>query len=409
LKKLNSDEIYRNIKNLIINKNLLKKIQKNSFKNFYLDNKYSSKKIDNYRDEILKNKPNIRLNKFKILHVTNFNERHNGRLFYNTGRRINNGLLKLGHTVQTLSDRDTISRERKISDLTGSKSLNNKLIEIIANFKPDLLILGHADQIQNETLETIKNFYPSLKICQWFLDKMDDRHWKMNKDRFLKKFKYVDKNFCTTHPSAIKSLDSNKVLFIPNPVDEAFENLKIYKNKYYKHDLFFALSHGVHRGTLKSGKSDDREFLLNKLIKLNNEIKFNIFGIDKKQPIWAENFKNELSKSKMALNLSQGSSLKFYTSDRFAQLVGNGILTFVDEKTKLNKLFTNNEIVFYKNLKDLSLKLNKFKTANKIRDKIAKNGMKKYHKYMNSMIICRYMLNKTLNINNKEKFFWENK
>ena len=409
LKKLNSDEIYRNIKNLIINKNLLKKIQKNSFKNFYLDNKYSSKKIDNYRDEILKNKSNIKLNKFRILHVTNFNERHNGRLFYNTGRRINNGLLKLGHTVQTLSDRDTISRERKISDLTGSKSLNNKLIEMIANFKPKLLILGHADQIQNETLKTIKNFYPSLKICQWFLDKMDDNHWKKNKNRFLKKFKYVDKNFCTTHPSAIKSLDSNKTLFIPNPVDETFENLKIYKNKHYKHDLFFALSHGVHRGTLKSGKSDDREFLLNKLIKLNNEIKFNIFGIDKKQPIWAENFKNELSKSKMALNLSQGSSLKFYTSDRFAQLVGNGILTFVDEKTKLNKLFTNNEIVFYKNLKDLSLKLNKFKTANKLRDKIAKNGMKKYHKYMNSKIICRYMLNKTLNINDKEKFFWENK
>ena len=115
--------------------------------------------------------------------------------------------------------------------------------------------------------------------------------------------------------------------------------------------MFFALSHGVHRGTLKYGKSDNREFLLRELIKLNSEIKFNIFGIDNKQPIWAENFKNELSKSKIALNLSQGSSLKFYTSDRFAQLVGNGILTFVDEKTQLNKLFSNNEVVFYKNVK----------------------------------------------------------
>ena len=143
-------------------------------------------------------------------------------------------------------------------------------------------------------------------------------------------------------------------------MDESFENLNVYKNFFFKHDLFFAISHGVHRGTLKSGKIDDREFFINKLIKSNSELKFHIFGVNK-QPVWAENFKNELSKSRMALNLSQGSPLKFYTSDRFAQLVGNGILTFVDEKTQLNKLFSNNEVVFYKNVRDLSLKLNKYK------------------------------------------------
>ena len=409
LKNLDSNEIYNQVKKLIINKIKLRKIQKNSLKNFYLDNKYTSKFIDNYRDKILKNIINIKTNKLRILHVTNFNERHNGRLFYNTGRRINNGLLKLGHTVQTLSDRDIISRERKISDPTGSKSLNNKLLEVISNFNPNLLMLGHTDQIHNETLKTIKDFYPSTKICQWFLDKMDNNLWKMNKNRFSKKFDYIDVSFCTTHPSSISSLNKKNVLFIPNPVDETFENLNIYKKKFFKNDLFFALSHGVHRGTLKQGKSDDREIFLRRLIELSSEIKFNIYGIDNKQPIWAENFKNELSSSKMALNLSQGSSLKFYTSDRFAQLVGNGILTFVDEKTQLNKLFSNKEVIFYKDVRDLSLKLNKYKVNDKLRERIAKNGMKKYHKYMNSRIVSKYIVNKTLDINKKEKFFWENK
>lgn len=409
LKNLTADEIYKNIKSLIIDKTKLKKIQANSLANFYLDNKYTSRKIDNYRVKIVKNKFNTKKNKLKILHITNFNERHNGRLFYNTGRRINNGLLRLGHTVQTLSDRDTISHQRKINDLNGSKSLNNKLLEIVSNFSPHLIMFGHADLIQNNTLKIIKEFYPSIKMCQWFLDKMDDDKWKMNKNRFVKKFDYLDANFCTTHPSAISSFNKEKILFIPNPVDESFENLFIYKKKNYIYDLFFALSHGVHRGTLKSGKSDNREFFLRKLIKLNNEIRFNIFGIDNKQPVWAEDFKKELSKSKMALNLSQGRSLKFYTSDRFAQLVGNGILTFVDLDTKLNKIFSNNEIVFYKNTKDLLLKINKYKTANKLRNDIAKNGMKKYHKYMNSKIVSKFMINKTLNINNNEKFFWENK
>jgi hypothetical protein len=40
---------------------------------------------------------------------------------------------------------------------------------------------------------------------------------------------------------------------------------------------------------LKLGKTDNRETFLKKLIELNNEIKFNIFGINNKQPVWAEN------------------------------------------------------------------------------------------------------------------------
>ena len=114
-----------------------------------------SSQIDKYRSYFFKDLK-IKNENLKILHVTNFNLRHNGRLFYNTGRRINNGLLKLGHTVQTLSDRDTVSQERKISDLYGSKSLNGKLLEIVGNYKPNLIILGHADAISNETLQKIK-------------------------------------------------------------------------------------------------------------------------------------------------------------------------------------------------------------------------------------------------------------
>ena len=43
------------------------------------------------------------------MHITNFNYRFNGRLHYNTGRRINHGFVRLGHNVLTISDRDIIS------------------------------------------------------------------------------------------------------------------------------------------------------------------------------------------------------------------------------------------------------------------------------------------------------------
>ena len=54
--------------------------------------------------------------------------------------------------------------------------------------------------------------------------------------------------------------------YLPNPCDESFETLKNYENKCDK-DLFFGMSHGVHRGKLKPGKTDKRELFINTLMK----------------------------------------------------------------------------------------------------------------------------------------------
>ena len=57
------------------------------------------------------------------------------------------------------------------------------------------------------------------------------------------------------------------------------------------------------------------------------------------QPIWADNFLNKVSNSYMGLNLSRGKPIKYYSSDRLAQLMGNGLLTFIDKKTSLKIFF----------------------------------------------------------------------
>ena len=83
------------------------------------------------------------------------------------------------------------------------------------------------------------------------------------------------------------------------------------------------------------------------------------------QPIWADNFINKISKSKMGLNLSQGKPVKYYSSDRFAQIIGNGLLVLVDEKTRFSDFLNKNEIVTYKNINDLAKKsLNILKMTN---------------------------------------------
>jgi glycosyltransferase involved in cell wall biosynthesis len=410
IRNLNQKNVFNSINNLINNKKKRISLQKLSVKNFYLTDNFIAKKIDSYRFK-LSNVVNYKVNtkrlqndKLKILHITNFNERHNGRLFYNTGKRINNGFIRLGHSVLEFSDRDIISYYRSINDLNGSKTLNKKLLDVISNYVPDIIVLGHADLIKNETLVWIKKNYPNIKFSQWFLDRMDT-NWVVNKKRFLDKIKIMDASFCTTDPKSL-NLDAN-TFFMPNPVDESFEKLKNFRQNDFNNDVFFAMSHGVHRGKLKKGKFDDRENFINKILLKTPDVKFDLYGMNNRQPIWADDFINAISQSKIGLNLSQGKPAKYYSSDRFAQLIGNGLLLMIDENTKFNHFFKNDEIIMYKNINDLTEKIQKYTQNDNLRKKIAKKGYEKYFKYFNSTIVSDFIIKKTLNIKHKN-FYWEN-
>ena len=83
----------------------------------------------------------------------------------------------------------------------------------------------------------------------------------------------------------------------------------------------------------------------------------------------------------------------FLLSDkRFKKVV----MDYMDEK----------EIIFYKNILDLSYKLNKYKKDKKEGKKIAKNGKKKYLKYFNSDIVSEYILSKSFDYRMKKKVIW---
>ena len=411
LKNLSSKEIFNEIENLILNKKKLINLQKKNYHNFSFNHKYISFIIDKIRSDFLDiNSFNVRKNKtIKIMHITNFNERFNGRLHYNTGRRLNNGFIRNGHNVLTLSDRDTSHYQKNIGDLKGNNALQKKIVDTFNNFKPDILVLGHADRVSNKTLENIKDIKKDIKISQWFLDplsKFGPDH-KSNSKRISEKLEFIDKTFLTTDPKSVPFKIENS-LFIPNPCDKSFEILENYK-KDHTFDVFFAMSHGVHRGDLKSGKEDDREKFINRLITLNKNLKFDVYGMNNVQPVWADHFLNKISNSYMGLNLSRGKPIKYYSSDRIAQLVGNGLLTFIDENTFLSDFFTSNEIIFYQNINDLSDKLNKFKKDKKKGKLIAKKGREKYLKYFNSDIVSEYILSKTLDYKSNKKFIWEKK
>ena len=414
LKNLTVKSLYSSINKLIIDKKKLLSVQKKNYNNFSLTHSFVAKIIDNIRKSSIKiNHINLfnfnKNNPLKIIHITNFNRRFNGRLQYNTGRRLNNGFVRLGHNVLTISDRDIIHENKKILDISGKNSLQNTIIENTNNFKTDCLILGHADAITEETLQIIKEKNKKLRICQWFLDPLGKKgpDYQKNNKRILDKVNCMDATFLTSCPSVLSTKIDNSY-FIPNPSDPSFEILKNYESN-CQSDVFFAMSHGVHRGHLKKGKFDKREVIINTLRKNNKKINFDIYGMNNIQPIWGDKFINAISNSRMGINLSRGEPIKYYSSDRIVQLMGNGLLTFIDKKTRYNDFFSKNEMIFYNDLDDLGYKLNKYKKDNKIAKKIAQNGRAAYIKKFNSTIVADFILSKTLGYTSKYKFDWENK
>ena len=223
---------------------------------------------------------------------------------------------------------------------------------------------------------------------------------KYSKDNILNIKRYsdvVDHTFITTHPDELikqdKKIKNTHFFFVP--VDKNIEFFDVYKLNPQK-DLFYAMSHGVNRAVLKEGTEDDRILFLNQLVKKIPNIRYDFYGFANKQPIWGNNFFRTLTNSKMALNLSRGKPTKYYSSNRIASIMGNGLLTFIDNKVKMNHFFSNNEIVFYNNINDLSDKIKFYAKNDKLRIKIAKNGKKKYFKLFNEKRISKYIIDISL-------------
>jgi len=341
----------------------------------------------------------------KILHITDLHFRHNGRLFYSTGKKINNGLILNGHNVLNISDRDLTNQKKNIFDIGGKKILLNTIIENIENFKPHMVLFGHVDRLNYLSFLELKKSYSNIKFAQWFLDPLiiNGPDFKKNRDRFFLKYQFCDANFITTGTKVLNFVNNEKTFFIPNPIDPSID---IYKNYLTENqiDIFIAISHGQHRGILKKDYIDNRVKIVNQLTK---NLTYNIFGINN-NPIWGQQYFNELNKCSMAINLSRGEPIQFYSSDRIASLMGNGLLTFIHEDYQYQKFFNNNEIITYKNVKDLNKKILFFKKNEKLRKKIAANGYTKAHKIFNNKIITEFIVNKTMGQLIKKKYSWMN-
>ena len=407
LHKLDYLNLYKNLKRLIKKNKFRKNLQTLSRNNIQHIISKNTKKIDIMRDSIFpRYKVNVLKNKLKIINIYNQGQKLNHRLYnISQGKKFTNGFIRNNHDVLEISDRDFLKNHKTFDLFPSKKGFQNYLIETFKNYNPDLLFFGHTNNISLDTLHIIKSLNKNLIISQWNEDPVMPSldYSKQNISNINLYSNFVDHNFITTHPSIVKNkINSDNLHFYFVPVDRNIECFNVY-NMRPKKDLFYAMSHGVNRAILKTGTEDTRVKFLDRLINKIPNIKYDFYGFSNKQPIWGNDFNIQLINSKMGLNLSRGKPTKYYSSNRIASIMGNGLLTFVDEKVQMNDFFTKNEIIFYKNINDLAEKIKFYSINDKLRGKIAKNGKEKYFKLFNETKITKYFVD--ISIGNKTSFF----
>ena len=406
LKKLDSKNLYLEIKKLIKNskkKEIIQKLGRKNIKHLINEN---TKLIDQIRENIFPRfNINYIKNKLKIINLYNQGQKLNHRLFnISLGKKFTNGFVRNGHDVLEISDRDYLRNNKSFNLIPNKINFQNFLIETFKNYNPDMLFFGHTKNLTLETLDVIRSINKNIVMSQWNEDPVMSGldYSKQNLSNINLYADYVDHNFITTHPSIIKNKVNNNFHFFFVPVDKNIERYDVYKLR-PKNDLFYAMSHGVNRAILKEGTEDNRIKFLDKLIKKIPNIKYDFYGFSNKQPIWGNDFNNALINSKMGLNLSRGKPTKYYSSNRIASIMGNGLLTFVDKKVEMSDFFNENEIVLYSNINELSDKIKFFSKNNNLRKKISKNGKNKYFKLFNESKITKYFID--ISLGNKTSLF----
>jgi len=340
----------------------------------------------------------------KIIHLSSFSERLDYRNFdFNIAHKLSYGFIK--NNIKTFNFSDRFQSYKSFT-----QSLDNKLLGICKYIKPDLILIGHSNKLSNQTLNILKNKNKNLILSFWYEDSINSLgpDYVTNKKFAEYYIDIIDHFFFTTHPKMVEACKNKNKYFLPIPCSDQFEDLEAYKNKFPLYDIFFALSHGVNRGNLKEGKIDERENVLNFINKNIEGINSNFIGINNRQPVWGENYKKEIFNSKLALNLSRGKPIKYYSSNRIASLIANGIPTLINKKTHYEDFFRNDEMIFYNDeYGDLIEKINFYLKHERERIKIGKKGKKKYYDLFKNTYIADFIISTSLGIKPKYSYKWQ--
>lgn len=333
----------------------------------------------------------------RVLHIANFSLGKQGRVFYSTDRKLSAGFIRNDHFVYDLSDRDTARQLSLVnSKKIGRKRLNAAVLETLDNLAPDLLLLGHTDLLYEQTLIDARRRVAGLRIAQWFVDPLFEPHVRAHLSDRLPQ---LDAFFCTTAGDWLDPLRriNPNCHYLPNPVDPGVEALRNDAHTAFEIDLLYV---GI------DYKDPARTAMLQTLTTGSGGLRFALYGSLGKPPVYGAAYLDVLARAKMGINLSRRSDIPYYSSDRIAQLTGNGLLVFAPETPGFRTLFSDDEVVYFDGTADLIDKARHYHADDDARRAVARRGRERAHRSYGGARVARFIVEATLGIPYTDDYEW---
>jgi hypothetical protein len=257
------------------------------------------------------------------------------------------------------------------------------------NFRPDIILLAHADIIEPETIALLRHANKRMIVGQYNIDSI---YAPNNLAKIHSKAHVVDMTFITTAGKALTCVAKNrsKAAFIPNPTDSSIEVYSNFESADLPIDVFFA-------GQLSDySDSDD---LRNSIGKLKEDLPH--LEISLQNSLWGSDFTDMLRRARIGLSLSSApasrlqapeDTLYLYSSDRISQYLGNGLMTITEKIFSLSCLYGTSSLVEVSDYQELVEKLDYFSRHKNEAADIARTGWEVAHNHFNERLVARYMV-----------------
>ena len=327
-----------------------------------------------------------------IVHVGGFPTGMKTAPHHSVEVKLSNGLTRLGHLVLNFSDRD-IARGKSWtgSRKLGHKAVNAALLEFCRSHRPDILLMGHADMIDPQTVAAIRGEVGNIRIGQWNVDPLFEPD---NVARIRRKLNVVDASFITTAGAPLDALRAGgfSISFMPNPADPSIERGRVDLQLHPPFDLFYACRNPSHPLRMVCGRAWDMNEFIAALRADLPRLKMQLCGIDGAPLLVSAAYQAAVECSAIGLNISRRADHYLYSSDRIAQLAGNGCVVAIERAVGYGDYFGEDEMLFFSSFEELTEKLARLTAEPDLRMRMAFAMRARYFEKFNERNVAAHLL-----------------
>ncbi len=332
-------------------------------------------------------------------------ERHRASLcLFAIRRKFTNAATRANHLVVEFSDR-AVARMGAPLGLRGLGGAwaNRRFLQVVDEFRPDLILLHFADAITNRSLAETRRLSPGVTVADINIDPIDTAK---NQRRLALRAGVADALFVTTAEPGLGAHagPGGFAAYLPNPVDAAVETGRAFETPAPAFDLLFPARDDSPReigaGFISPTAAAARLRASVPRLRLSTP------GIGGEPPAEGHDYFLALQSARMGWALSRRATLPLYASDRMAHLFGWGLAVLIDHRVGFERFYRPEEAVFYDDLPDLAASLERLIADDAAAREIARAGWARTRALFDSGRVLAYLLAQLFDEGGAQGYEW---